>query len=242
MITQNITMPFTDIVAGLRKQSAVPGKQARRQQAAPKLGRRKCIATGICGDPPDMLRFVLGPGKVLVPDIDGRLPGRGFWVRCERSCLVRAVSRGIFARAARNALHVTPSLADDVALLLRRRALQGLGLAHRAGAVFFDADIGAMAGAGAVPRPWAGLLVAHDAGDEGKVALRTLTLQGRADIPLITLFSRNELDLALGRTNVIHAALSPGGTGVRFLKDVARLAAVQDMSAETSSQMSERPE
>src|SRR3984885_6722487 len=61
---------------------------------------RRCIASGERLDPEGMIRFVVGPEDRLVPDVAGKLPGRGIWVSADRDRLRQAVAKHLFARAA----------------------------------------------------------------------------------------------------------------------------------------------
>ena len=40
---------------------------------------RRCLVTRERLPKEAMIRFVLGPGRELVPDLAGKLPGRGMW-------------------------------------------------------------------------------------------------------------------------------------------------------------------
>jgi len=80
-----------------------------------------------------MIRFVVGPEGDVVPDLARRLPGRGLWVKAERSAVERAVAKNLFARAARASVKPAADLAERVEWLLLERALADLGRARRAG-------------------------------------------------------------------------------------------------------------
>ena len=168
-------------------------------------------------DPAGLIRFVVGPGAELVPDLAGDLPGRGMWVSAARATLELAVRRQVFARAARQSVKVPDDLIDRVAAQLARRALDLLGLARRAGQATagFEKVREALA-AGRVGV----LLAASDGAADGRAKLRRMA----PGLPLIEGFSSVELSLALGRENVIHAALAPGKLASRFLAEAARLA------------------
>ena len=42
--------------------------------------QRRCLVTREVKGQDQMIRFVLDPGGHVVPDVDGRLPGRGMWL------------------------------------------------------------------------------------------------------------------------------------------------------------------
>src|SRR3954465_8641548 len=84
-----------------------------------------------------LIRFVAGPDGVAVPDLARKLPGRGLWVAADRVSVETAARKGLFSRAAKMKVAAPADLADRVDALLRRRLLDGLGLAKRAGALTF---------------------------------------------------------------------------------------------------------
>ncbi|MEQ8345505.1 MAG: RNA-binding protein [Sneathiellaceae bacterium] len=182
---------------------------------------RRCIVTGERSDPAGLLRFVAGPEGQVVPDMDGDLPGRGLWVTARRSVVAEAVRRNAFSRAAREKLAAPADLPDLVAALLRRRALSRLGLAQRGGAVVAGAD---------KVRDWivkgrAGVLVqASDGAADGRRRLAHLAQA----LPLVALYAGQELSLALGRENVVHAAIAAGGAAKRALQDAQRLSSYRE--------------
>jgi uncharacterized protein len=178
---------------------------------------RRCVATWAVKPAGEMVRFVVDPSGAVVPDVAGRLPGRGLWVTAERSAVDRA-SRGGFAKAARAAVKVPPNLAGLVETLLARRAGEILGLARRSGAVLtgFDRVAEALAeGKVAV------LVQAGDASPSGRAKLSAKARAlGLREVECLTLA---ELGLALGRENVVHAAVAPGGLAQRLLDETDRL-------------------
>lgn len=182
----------------------VPAIETR---TGPHARARTCIVTGETADPAAMVRFVVTPQGGVVPDIEGKLPGRGIWVVARRAAVERAVAKRLFARAAKMDVAAPADLADQVDAGLRRRILTLLGLAKKAGrlavghAKVMDAARAA---------PVAALFLASDAGAEGVKNARTLAAATNA--PVFMEFSAAQLGLALGRANVVHAALAAGGT------------------------------
>jgi len=204
---------------------------------------RTCIVTRKTAEPDDLIRFVAGPDSAIVPDLKRNLPGRGCWVTADRVHVDKATARGAFARALKTEVSVSPALGEMVDTLLSKSALGALGLARKAGAI----ALGASQVDGAV-RAAKALAVLHavEASDDGvrKIASArrsVVHLDGPA-IPAYKLFSDHELGLALGGTNVIHAAVLASDAGKAALKrlvaldryrggtpdDLATLAAVAD--------------
>jgi len=188
------------------------------------MNDRTCIVTRQAGEPEGLLRFVAGPDMVVVPDIRRNLPGRGCWVTAERRFVDEAVRRKLFARGLKQEVTVPADLGDMVDRLLVRAALGSLGLARKAGQVALGA-----AKVESTVRSGRALAVLHayEAADDG---IRKITQARRAvvfaegpDIPAYKLFPEAELGLALGGTNVIHAALLAGEAGKAALKRMVAL-------------------
>ena len=97
------------------------------------LVQRRDVASGESLDTDSMIRFVVSPDGILVPDVSHKLPGRGIWLRSERGGLEIALRRNIFSKAAKRQVKADPGLVDQVHGLLRRRCLDLLGLARREG-------------------------------------------------------------------------------------------------------------
>lgn len=181
---------------------------------------RRCIATGVSRPKPEMVRFVVGPDGDIVPDVLGRLPGRGIWVSAERAALERAVKRRLFARAARQAVTVPDGLVDTVEQQIARRVIELLSLARKGG----DAVAGFEKVRDSLARGDAAVLLqASDGSPRGKSKLRPP--EGRDTF--IGCLGASEIGLAFGRENVIHAALAAGGLTTRVVQEAARLAGLR---------------
>jgi predicted RNA-binding protein YlxR (DUF448 family) len=185
------------------------------------LRDRRCIVTGESLSDAALVRFVVGPDSAIVPDVEAKLPGRGIWVTAKREAVARAVEKNLFSRAAKAPVVVSADLPDRVEVLLVRRMLADLGLARRAGELVsgFDNVLRALE----APRPPALLLAASDAARDGRRKLGNAAHARGLEIPVLDVFSSEELSLALGRGNVIHAALKSGRLQERLLIDAERL-------------------
>jgi uncharacterized protein len=188
--------------------------------APPAAGpQRTCIATGETGAPERMIRFVVGPEGDVVPDLARRLPGRGLWVRAERAAVERAVTKNLFARAARNATgaSVKPAadLAERVERLLLERALADLGRARRAGrAVAGFVKVEEM-----VARRRAGLVVVADEADGD--GLGKLEAAGRATgLPIARLGDAATLGGIFGREQAVYVAVARDDAGGAFIERI----------------------
>jgi len=186
---------------------------------------RTCIVTRAKGSPDLMIRFVAAPDGTVTPDLRKRLPGRGVWVTATAKAVAEAVKKGSFARGLRAKVIVSPALAQEVDALLERDALQYLSLVNKTGLVVtgFAKVEKAVAAAADI----AGMLHATDAGDDGVRKMGQVLSrrygEAAAKIPRVILFASSQMDLALGRANVIHAALKTGPAAEAFFSRARRL-------------------
>ncbi|SDW13527.1 RNA-binding protein [Roseicitreum antarcticum] len=186
----------------------------------PETPERRCIVTGDAQPAAGLVRFVLGPDNMIVPDLAQKLPGRGIWVSADRGALDLAVAKKLFARAARQQVVVPDDLPGMVHDLLTRRVIDLISLARRGGgavAGYEKVREKLMAGTARV------LLQAVDGSDRGKAKLRPPDDTGQ----FIGILTASELGLAFGRDHVIHAALGSGGLTTRVVEEAARLAGVR---------------
>lgn len=181
---------------------------------------RRDVVSGEVMDEARLVRFVAGPGGVVTPDLARKLPGRGLWVAAERASVEQAARKNLFSRAAKAKLNAPPDLADQVERLLKKRLLDGLGLARRAGDLIsgFEKVATAIASGKAA---W--LVEACDGARDGRRKMLAVARKSPAPPRLIGLFSSEELGLALGGENVIHTAFLAGRGADRWTSDVLRL-------------------
>ena len=191
--------------------------------AGPRRSRpeRFCAATRTVKPITEMIRFVVGP-EGMVPDLKHKLPGRGIWITATRAALSDAIARKTFARGFKRDVSAGDDLLELTERLMMRAALDALAIAGKAGLVAagFAKTETALARA-----PVVGLLHAREAGTDGVSKLKA-ALRRRPDadqIAVIAGFSSAQLDLALGRSNVVHAALLAGPASDKFLARFARL-------------------
>jgi uncharacterized protein len=182
---------------------------------------RFCAVTREVKPTDELIRFVVGPQGV-VPDLKRKLPGRGLWITADRPTLEDAIALNVFARGFKCDLRVGKDLLEQTELLLVRSALDALAIAAKAGRVVagFAKVEAALARDDVV-----GLIHASDASADGVLKLAG-ALRRRGDnerIPVIQTFTSAQLDLALGRSNVVHAALLAAPANDTFLARFARL-------------------
>jgi len=185
---------------------------------------RTCALTRELKPVSELIRFVVGPAGDAVPDIKRKLPGRGIWITSTRTAIAEAVKRSVFARGFKRDVRVARDLAGETERLLERSALDALAMAGKGGRVVGGfAKVEAALGRNDV----LALIHASDAAADGMrkldAALHRSTAEKPREITVIGAFSGVQLDLALNRPNVVHAALLAGPGAETFLARVMRL-------------------
>jgi len=183
---------------------------------------RRCAVLRAQRSKDDLIRFVLGPDGTIVPDLKEKLPGRGVWLTAAHETVAEAVKRKAFGRALKTDAKTPDTLADQVGQLLTEAALGVLSMANKAGSVVFGhSKVEDALSKGRV----VALIHASDAADDGcrKLDGKALSATGGQGIPAIRAFTADELGLASGRANVIHAALIQSGAARKFLAAASRV-------------------
>jgi hypothetical protein len=189
---------------------------------------RRDIVSGEVLPESRLLRFVAGPDGHVVPDVSAKLPGRGLWVEASRAAVQTAVDKKLFARAAKAQVSADADLAQRAEKALVARILGDLGIARRAGQLMlgFDNVLRQLEG----PKPPKLLIEAHDGAADGKRKLYAAAHRLELDCVVLEALTSAELGLALGRENVIHAAVQPGGLAERLIFDAERLSGFRSRS------------
>lgn len=176
-----------------------------------------CIVTRQVKDEADLIRFVRSPDGSVVPDLARKLPGRGVWVSLDRKVLDDAIRKKLFSKGFQAETTIPPDLPAMVSKLLRQQALSLLSLAKKAG----EAVTGFMKVEEMLGRNRAKILFhGTDASPDG---CRKLDKSAHPDVERIVLFQTDELDLAFGRSNVVHAAVARGGLAEKLSVAVRRI-------------------
>lgn len=187
--------------------------------------QRTCALTRTLLPVSEMIRFVVGPDDAVVADVKRKLPGRGVWIVGNRAAIDEAVKRNVFARSFKRTVRVAGDLAGQTERMVERAALDALAIAGKAGLV---AAGFAKTEAAVVSGDALALLHASEAALDGRRkldgVLRRKSEETNREIAVIDAFSGEQLDLALNRPNVVHAALLPGPGSETFLARATRLA------------------
>ena len=181
---------------------------------------RKCIVTGEVQPKAGLIRFVLGPDNQVVPDILGKLPGRGMYVTADRAILEQA-RKGQFSRSAKQPVTMPDGLVDEVERQIARRTVDLIALTRKAGRAVcgFEKVKGWLAGGERVRV----LVQAADGSERGKTKL--WTPEGARYFGCLTSV---ELGLAFGRQSVIHGALATGGLSDRVVEEATKLRGLRE--------------
>ena len=180
-----------------------------------KASERKCIATGQVLSKSQLVRFVLGPNSVIYPDTENKLPGRGIWVKADRSAIMQAQKGQLFSQAAKQSTECLENLAEQVENLVAYRIIKLISLSRKSGQCicgyekvkdWLKKDIAKV------------LIQSTDGSNREKSKLRT-----PANGKFIGWLSSKELGKAFGRENITHCALASGGLTQRIVEDAQRL-------------------
>jgi predicted RNA-binding protein YlxR (DUF448 family) len=192
---------------------------------------RMCAVTREVRPIGELIRFVVSPSGEVVADLKRKLPGRGLWISASHAAVAEAVRRHQFSRGFKREVRASASLADDTGQSLVRSAIDALAIAAKAGQAISGF---AKVEDALLRRQAAVLLHAADGAADGIRKLEAVIRKTAADsgetreIPVITALASAELDLALGRANVIHAALLAGSASRTFLSRIQTLVRYRD--------------
>ena len=176
---------------------------------------RKCIATGQLLSKGELVRFVVGPNNILYPDPENKLPGRGIWVKADRSAIAKAVKEKLFSKAAKRSAYCIENLAEQVENLMTNRIIKLIGLSRKSGQCV---------GGYEKVKDWLKkdmvkvLIQSNDGSNREKSRLKT-----PEDGSFIGWLTSKELGKAFGRENITHCALASGGLTQRIVEDAQRL-------------------
>jgi uncharacterized protein len=185
---------------------------------------RMCAVTRQVRPIDELIRFVVSPQGEVIPDLKRKLPGRGLWVSASRQTVAEAGRRSQFSKGFKRDVHVAPTLAADTESLLVRGVIEALAMAAKAGQVVsgFSKVEGALE-QGQAQNSVKALIHASDGAADGIRKLDAIVRQNARngdesrEFPVVRALTSEQLDLALGRSNVIHAALLAGPASKTFL-------------------------
>ncbi|MFM7083535.1 MAG: RNA-binding protein [Hyphomicrobium sp.] len=188
------------------------------------LESRLCALTQKSLPREELIRFVVGPDQQIFPDVSAKLPGRGIWITATAEKITEAISRGVFNRSLKREIKIPPDLPLKTGSLLQERALNALSLANKAGQVttgFVQVEKIIKSGKVAL------LLHAKDGSQGGAEKLdklmKAVCQANDREAQIETFFTVEQMSLALGGLNVVHAALTKNGATQKFINEANRM-------------------
>jgi len=234
---------------GLTRQARTPaqaGGQDKKTSGLPPAREhnpeRTCILSRRTAGRDELIRLALGPDGQVAPDVRARAPGRGAWIGVDREALDAANAKGRLKGALNRAfktgaLAIPADLGARIEAALRQAALDRLGLEARAGNLVLGAEK-----IEAAARRGEALLLLHaaDASAEGRRKLDQAFRVGRDEEGsgrqgLVLPVERAILSLALGRDNVVHAAITDRAAATRVTSAIGRWRAFIGRDAEVEA-------
>lgn len=160
---------------------------------------RKCIVSKEVKEKENLLRFVADNEGRIIPDFKKKLQGKGVYVSNSKKALMEAVDKNLFAKALKLKVRAGTDLIDMVENILKKSGLEAVSLSKKAGVLVtgFEKVKEALK-----KDKIAFVLEAKDAGDDGHNKIVSLA----KNLELFDLYSVEELDKVLGKTNTVHAA------------------------------------
>lgn len=179
---------------------------------------RRCLVTRETLPKNRLIRFCVSPERIVIPDLAGKLPGRGLWVTADKDLVAAACAKGLFAKAAHAKVTCPEDMDGLIKSLFVKRLQSLLGLARKAGLAVagFEKAAEALKKKQAVC-----LLEAVDGAADGREKLDRL----RGGVPLIRVLTADQTAEALGAGICVHTVLKQGGAADLFVAEARRFAA-----------------
>ncbi|MFL2798946.1 MAG: RNA-binding protein [Paracoccaceae bacterium] len=194
--------------------------------------QKRCISTGTLMNTRSMVRFVVGPDGNVVPDVFYKLPGKGIWVGSKKKSLETAIKQNLFSSSICRPVEVDQNLTGTVEVFIIRKLTNLISIARKAKqAVFGFEKVRSQ-----LELKNARLLIqASDGSSREKSRLRPPAGKNS----LINCLTMNELGLAFGRENVIHATIMNGGLYKEISLEALRIEGIREMNSCQSIQKDE---
>lgn len=183
---------------------------------------RRCLVSGTVRPTDDMVRFVVGPDGMVVPDVEGKLPGRGLWITAERALIDKAVAKNRFKAAGGQA---PDGLAEMTAALVRQKLLSLIGMARRTGDLLAGFDV--IDRAVSKGERIVLLIEASDGAADGRRKMMARLGTREEPIPVFDGFDRAALSRAVGKENATHLAVKRSRLTEKIRLEMTRLAGLE---------------
>lgn len=186
---------------------------------------RQCAVTRERLAPDALIRFVRSPDGIVVPDVFGKLPGRGAWVTANQKQLEDGLQQGVFSRAFKAQSSPIDDIIGEVERQLLQRCIGLLGMAKKSGVAVLGFD---QVRAYIRKQAPGWLIEACDGAEDGRNKVHFLAKAIYEDVNVAGAMSSAELGMAFGREHVIHALLEQGSLSDAFAVAYRRLTGFRD--------------
>jgi predicted RNA-binding protein YlxR (DUF448 family)/ribosomal protein L30E len=187
---------------------------------AEKGPERTCIYCRVTGNKEKLLRFVLSPDRVLIPDLQAKLPGRGAYTCLTSACVRGAVEKKQFSRAFKGEVRGADAsgLIDQIRARVEERIASYIALANKAGKVSSGTDtvLEQMKG-----RQTGFLFMASDISAD--IGQKVKALAERTGVEYCTLFDKEKLGALIGKEMRVVVAIGAGGFINPLKQETAKL-------------------
>lgn len=202
--------------------------KSNKTDESDEMNPRSCIVTRTETDKDNLIRFVEAPDGTVVPDLKGKLPGRGVWVLGNKKTVALAVEKKLFDKGFKKQVQADENLPELTGKLIRDKALRTLGMAKKAGVIvsgFSKVNNSVRSGKAVM------LFHAKDAADDGKRKLASATayvdhMEGDK-IDVFTIWTIDEMSQVLGIENAVHVVAIYGGATKNLMACVKQMEAYE---------------
>ncbi len=200
-------------------QPMTTNESAPLEKAKEIKGFRTCAQTRQSLPQSELIRFVADDAGNVFPDVSARAPGRGVWVKADKEILENAIKSNAFARSLKSKAHPKPELIEQTIIALKTKVLGFLGMARRAGVLITGFDKVEDEIKKSAP---AFLIEASDGSEDGRGKIIALSKKWK-NVPIIGIFTNQDLGNAIGRDNIIHALMIKGQFAQNWANELKRL-------------------
>ncbi len=99
---------------------------------------RSCLGCRAIKDKSNLIRFIETPDSEVMPDLEGKLPGRGAYTCYNKHCLQTAINQRQFKRSLKHEVLVITAeqMTDHISCQLHHRIIRIIGIANKAGVIY----------------------------------------------------------------------------------------------------------
>lgn len=197
---------------------------------------RMCIVTRDKLAADQLIRFVVAPDGMLIPDLKQKLPGRGCWVTAQATYIDQAQKTGLFARSLKTKIEISGDLSQLVDELMSKSTLGMINMARKAGQfITGSSKVDHAVRNGEALGCFHSTDAAHDGVRKINQARTFFSKMVEVEIiPSFKLFSSDEMAQAFGDGNYIHGAALAGKAGENVLKRAEALATYRGLDIDNS--------